>query len=40
MSEDFDYIPFKYDWHKNKNTLRYKKFHYMSCKNHLKSINR
>ena len=24
MSEDFDYIPFKYDWHKNKNTLRFR----------------
>jgi hypothetical protein len=33
MTDDFDYIPFKYDWHKNKNTLRYKKFHYISCKN-------
>ena len=21
MSEDFDFIPFKHDWHKNKNTL-------------------
>jgi hypothetical protein len=33
MSEDFDYIPFKYDWHKNKNTLRYKNTHYEFCKN-------
>ena len=40
MSEDFDYIPFKYDWHKNKNTLRYKKFHYMSCKNHILECRR
>jgi hypothetical protein len=40
MSEDFDYIPSKYDWHKNKNTLRYKKFHYMSCKNHILECRR
>ena len=31
MSEDFDYIPFKYDWHKNKNTLRYKRLDYYCC---------
>ena len=40
MSEDFDYIPFKYDWHKNKNTLRYKHFHYMSCKNNILECHR
>jgi len=40
MSKDFDYIPFKYDWHKNKNTLRYKKFHYMSCKNNILECRR
>ena len=40
MSEDFDYIPFKYDWHKNKNTLRYKRFDYLSCKNHILECNR
>ena len=33
MSEDLDYIPFKYDWHKNKHTLRYKNTHYEFCKN-------
>ena len=40
MSEDFYYIPYKYDWHKNKNTLRYKHFHYMSCKNDILECNR
>jgi hypothetical protein len=40
MSEDFDYIPFKYDWHKNKNTLRYKHFHYLSSKNNLLECHR
>jgi len=40
MSEDFDYIPFKYDWHKNKNTLRYKHFHYASCKNNILECSR
>ena len=40
MSEDFDYIPFKYDWHKNKNTLRYKHFDYLSCKNHILECDR
>jgi hypothetical protein len=40
MSEDFDYIPFKYDWHKNKNTLRYKDFDYISCKNDILECNR
>ena len=40
MSEDFDYMPFKYDWHKNKNTLRYKHFDYVSCKNHILECHR
>jgi hypothetical protein len=40
MTEDLDYIPFKYDWHKNKNTLRYKHFDYVSCKNHILECNR
>jgi hypothetical protein len=35
MLEDFDYIPLKYDWHKNKNTLRYKHFDYRSSKNNI-----
>ena len=34
MSEDFDFIPFKHDWHKNKNTLRYKNTNYEFCKNY------
>ena len=40
MSEDLDYIPFKYDWHKNKNTLRYKRTHYEFCKNHILQCSR
>ena len=40
MSEDFNYIPFKYDWHKNKNTLRYKSTHYEFCKNHILQCTR
>ena len=40
MSEDFDYIPLKYDWHKNKNTLRYKNYDYNSCKNHILECHR
>jgi len=40
MTDDFDYIPFKYDWHKNKNTLRYKDFDYTSCKNHILECRR
>ena len=40
MSKDFDYISFKYDWHKNKNTLRYKRFDYYSCKNHILECDR
>jgi hypothetical protein len=36
----FDYIPLKYDWHKNKNTLRYKHFHYKFCKNDILECNR
>ena len=40
MSEDFDYIPFKYDWYKNKNTLRYKHYDYNSCKNHILECHR
>ena len=38
MLEDFE--PCKYDWHKNKNTLRYKHFHYTSCKNDILECNR
>jgi hypothetical protein len=33
-------ISFKYDWHKNKNTLRYKNIHYLSCKNYTLECNR
>ena len=40
MSEGIDFIPFKYDWHKNKNTLRYKHFDYYSCKNPILECNR
>ena len=40
MSEDFNYIPFKYDWYKNKNTLRYKHYDYNSCKNHILECHR
>jgi len=42
MSKDLHYIPFKYDWHKNKNTLRYKRFDYYSCncKNPILECNR
>lgn len=31
---------FKYDWHKNKNTLRYKNIHYLSCQNYTLECNR
>ena len=40
MSEDLHCIPFKYDWHKNKNTLRYKHFDYYSCKNSILECDR
>ena len=39
MSEDF-LQGCKYDWHKNKNTLRYKHFDYLSCKNHILECDR
>jgi hypothetical protein len=34
MLDDYDYTPFKYDWHKNKHTLRYSSNHLRSCKNY------
>jgi hypothetical protein len=34
MSKDFDDIPFKYDWHKNKHTLRYRRIHYVHSTNY------
>ena len=39
MSEDFD-DPYKYDWYKNKHTLRYKNDHYLFCKNYKLECNR
>ena len=34
MAEDFDDILFKYDWHKNKHTLRYKNINWIFCNNY------
>ncbi len=34
MTEDFDNSLFKYNWHKNKHTLRYKNTNWMFCKNY------
>ena len=34
MAEDFDDILCKYNWHKNKHTLRYKNTNWMFCKNY------
>ena len=39
MSEDFDDI-IKYDWYKNKHTLRYKNNYYLFCRNHKLECNR
>ena len=40
MAEDFDDILFKYDWHKNKHTLRYTNINYIFCKNYKLECNR
>lgn len=40
MAEDYDDVSFKHDWHKNKNTLRYKSIHYVSCQNFTLDCNR
>ena len=34
MAEDFNDILCKYNWHKNKHTLRYKNTNWMFCKNY------
>jgi len=40
MIEDYDYTPVKYDWHKNKHTLRYSPTSYYASKNHKLECNR
>ena len=34
MTEDIDDFIFKYDWHKNKHTFRYKNINWLFCKNY------
>jgi hypothetical protein len=40
MIEDNDYTPVKYNWHKNKHTLRHSPVSHYSSKNHILECNR